>query len=221
MTGTLALVGGDPFVDDGTLNRTLLEAAGATEVVLLPTAAAFEGPGKAVEVATAYFAGLGVGVRSVPVLGRADAMAQTNADTLRDATVIYLIGSAAMHARPTLQETPVWEAIVDAWSAGATVIGSDAGAKVLCDPMVDDRGGAFTVGLGLIKRVAVVTRLETWSPEGLHRLRQMTNDDLVVIGLGSSAAVIRSPEGRWTAAGSGTVEVHVGSELVALADVLR
>ena len=36
------------------------------------------------------------------------------------------------------------------------VAGSAAGAMVLTDPMVDPRGGALTVGLGLVDQLAVV-----------------------------------------------------------------
>ncbi len=212
MNGTLALVGGDPFGDGCAFNRTLVEAVGATRVAVLPTAAAFEGPDDAVAQATAYFGGFGVAVDPVMVIRRADANEAEHAEVLRAARVIYLVGSSGMHARPTLQDTPVWEAIVGAWRGGATVVGSDAGAQILCDPMVDDRGGAFTVGLGLIERVAVISRYESWSADALARMRQMTNEDLAVIGIDTATAAVRSPRGDWTTEGAGRVEVHIGTE---------
>lgn len=221
MNGTLALVGGKPFAPGCTFNGALVEAAGATEVVLLPTAAAFEGPEKIVAAATAYFSDLGVGVRCVNVLSRADAAEPANAAACADAKLIYLVGSAAMHARPTLQDTPVWDAVVEAWNRGATVVGSDAGAQVLCDPMVDDRGGAFTVGLGLIRRIAALTRLNTWSDDALHRLRQMTNPDVAVIGIDEGTAVVRAPGGDWRVEGTGNVSVHIGSAPVELSALDR
>lgn len=221
MTGTLALVGGEPFAEACTFNRRLVEEAGADEVVLLPTAAAFEHPERVIETATTYFGAFGIAVRALDVLGRADAMQQSNAAAVRDAAVTYLVGASAMHARPTLLQTPVWEALVTAWNEGATVIGSDAGAQILGDPMVDDRGGAFTVGLGLLERVAIVPGYDTWSEDALHRLHQMTNPDVTVIGLDDSTAAIRSPGGSWTVEGAGTVHVRVGSEPIELADLTR
>ena len=41
---TLALFGGGPFTANDDLDRSLLAAAGATRVVVLPTADAFEDP---------------------------------------------------------------------------------------------------------------------------------------------------------------------------------
>ncbi|MBS1847760.1 MAG: Type 1 glutamine amidotransferase-like domain-containing protein [Actinobacteria bacterium] len=221
MSGTLALVGGDPFSDVCTFNRELAEGAGADEVVVLPTAAAFEHPDRLTDAATAHFAAFGVGVRALRVLTRADAMDAANADVIAAARFVYLVGPAALHARSALKQTPAWDAIVTAWANGATIAGSDAGAQVLCDPMVDDRGGAFTVGLGLIDRVAVVPRHETWHADALHRLRQLSNADLVLIGVDTSTAVIRSPEGDWSAAGPGSVDVRLGGEPAELSGLSR
>ena len=51
--------------------------------------------------------------------------------------------------------------------------GSGAGAMVLCDPMVDPRGGAFTLGLGLVAQMAGRARADTWSEDKLHRTLQL------------------------------------------------
>lgn len=221
MTGTLAVVGGEPFTDACTFNRRLVEAAGAAEVAVLPTAAAFEHPERLVDAARAHFGAFGVGVTTLQVLTRADAMQQASADAVRAAPVIYLVGSSAMHARPTLFQTPVWDSLVEAWKTGATVIGSDAGAQILGDPMVDDRGAAFTLGLGLVERIAFVPHHETWSEDALQRLHQMTNPDVALIGLDASTAAIRDPDGTWTAEGAGSVHARVGAESIELADLTR
>jgi len=46
MTGHLALVGGSEWMEGCSYDADLLAASGAGEVVLLPTAAAYESPGK-------------------------------------------------------------------------------------------------------------------------------------------------------------------------------
>jgi hypothetical protein len=48
MSGLLALVGGGEWRDRCSFDRTLLEASGQAEVLVLPTAAAYEHPQRAV-----------------------------------------------------------------------------------------------------------------------------------------------------------------------------
>ena len=74
-----------------------------------------------------------------------------------------------MHLRSVLKDSPVWDALVTAWQGGATVAGSSAGAMVLCDPMVDPRGGALTLGLGLLEQLAVIPHHDTWSEDKAKR----------------------------------------------------
>ncbi|HYD11026.1 MAG TPA: Type 1 glutamine amidotransferase-like domain-containing protein, partial [Acidimicrobiales bacterium] len=144
MTGTLALVGGGEWTDGCTFDAALLAASGGSEVVVLPTAAAFEQPDKAVATATSWFEALGGTVRGLHVLNRRDALDPSNVDAVRAARFIYLSGGSPLHLRSVIKETPLWEALDDAWHGGAVVAGSSAGAMVLGDPMIDPRGGAFT-----------------------------------------------------------------------------
>lgn len=221
MTGVLALVGGEPFSEQATFNRSLVEASGATEVLVLPTAAAYEHPDEVIEVATEYFGSFDVAVRGLDVVSRPGALDEHNAEVVRAASCIYVVGGSAMHARSVLIQSPVWDALVSAWQRGATVVGSDAGAQILCDPMVDSRGGAFTVGLGLVTGVAVVTERNTWSEEALNRIRELSAPDLVVIGVDEGSAAVRAPDGSWRAEGAGRVEAYLGDRLAELDELNR
>src|SRR3989337_827596 len=156
MPGTLALVGGAEWRDGCDFDRDLLAAAGAAEVLVIPTAAAYEHPARLVESAERWFSELGVAVRALPVYTRPDALEEANVGPVSDARCIYLAGGSPMHLRSVLKDSPVWDALAQAWQAGATVAGSSAGAMVLCDPLVDPRGGALTLGLGLVEQVAVI-----------------------------------------------------------------
>ena len=62
--------------------------------------------------------------------------------------------------------------LTEAWDDGAVLAGSSAGAMVLCDPMVDPRGGAFTLGLGLLANLAVIPAHNRWSEDAAHRTLQ-------------------------------------------------
>jgi len=114
-----------------------------------------------------------------------------------------------MHLRSVLKDSPAWEALVAAWHAGAVVAGSSAGAMVLCDPMVDPRGGALTLGLGLIGHVAVLPHYDTWSEEKAQRTVQLATGHLRIAAIDERTALIRNPDGSWRAGGVGNVTVYV------------
>ena len=148
--GTLALVGGGEFSPGCDFDRELLAAADADTVLVMPTGAAFEHPGRTVDAATAWFGGLGAKAEGLMVLSRPDAFAPEYVARLRESRFTYLTGSSPMHLRSVLKDTPAWDALGAALAAGGVLAASWAGAMVLSDPMVDPRGGAFTVGLGLV-----------------------------------------------------------------------
>jgi cyanophycinase len=207
MPGILALVGGGEFSDGCDFDRALLDAADTDQVVVLPTASAFEHPQRLVDKAVAWFAGLGATAVGLDVLNRRDAVVAAHADAVRAAKLVYLAGSSPMHLRSVLKETPLWEALVEAWQDGAVVAGSSAGGMVLTDPMVDPRGGAFTVGLGVIAPLAFVPHADTWSDEKLHRTQSLAPAATPVAGVPERTALLRHPDGSWEAAGAGEVRV--------------
>ena len=212
MPGTLALVGGGEFADGCDFDRDLLAASGADEVVIVPAGAAFEHPQRVVEAAARWFEGFGGKARGLDILNRRDAVDPANADQVRSARFIYLAGGSPMHLRSVLKDTPTWDALVDAWQQGAVVAGSSAGANVLTDPMVDPRGGAFTVGIGLIAPLAVVPHANTWSDDKLHRTQSLAPKATPVVGIDERTALIRSPEGAWSSAGAGSVRIWLGGQ---------
>jgi prepilin-type N-terminal cleavage/methylation domain-containing protein len=81
--------------------------------------------------------------------------------------------------------------------AGAAVLGSGAGADALCDPMVDQRGGAYTVGLGLVPGVSVIPRSNTWSKEKVHRTVSLAPTDVVVVELPERTAILLDGSDGW------------------------
>ena len=209
MTGYLAFVGGGEWTDGCTFDRTLIDACGATEVAVLPTGSAYENPHRLLVQARAWFGDLGVGVIEVPVLRRTDAMVAEHAAALRRARFIYLAGASAMHLRAVLKDTPVFEAVLEAWADGAALAGTNAGADVLCNPMVDSRGGAFTVGLGVVSQLAVIPRLEEWSHDKVHRTVELAPRGLALAGVPTRTALLREPGGAWRAEGARVDEVSV------------
>ncbi|HEY5023595.1 MAG TPA: Type 1 glutamine amidotransferase-like domain-containing protein [Acidimicrobiales bacterium] len=210
--GPLALVGGGEWTDGCDFDAELLAASGGDEVLVLPTAAAYEHPEKAVATAQAWFAQLGGRARGLMVLGRADAEDEANAAQVRASRFVYLGGGSPMHLRSVLKASPVWEALLDAWRRGAVVAGSSAGAMVLTDPMVDPRGGALTVGLGMVEELAVIPHFGDENAEKVHRSIALAAPGLPVVGLPERTALIRDPDGAWRQAGQGDAQVFVSGQ---------
>ena len=209
MAGVLALAGGNEWQSKCTFDRGLLEASGGKEVVVLPTAAAYEHPQRAVEQAQQWFESLGGRARGLDVLRRQDAEDESSAAVIRAARFIYLSGGSPMHLRSVLKDSAVWDALVEAWNGGAVLAGASAGAMVLCDPMVDPRGGAFTLGLGLVEQVALIPHHEEWDEDQARRTIELAPKGLPIVGIDTQTALIRNPDGTWRTEGAGRVVVFV------------
>lgn len=210
MSGLLALVGGAEFTSACSFDAALLAAAGTDRILVLPTAAAFEHPERVAEAAARHAATLGATADTLAVVRRGDAIDPANAASVRGARFIYLAGGSPMHLRSVLKQTAVWDAIVAAWRDGAVVAAAGEAATVITDPMVDPRGGAFTIGLGLTGPLAVMPRHETWSADRSRRTMMLAPAGCPVLALDSGAAVIRDVDGAWAA--YGTVAVHLNGE---------
>lgn len=217
--GPLALIGGSEWREGCSFDGGLLAASGGTDVLVLPTAAAYEHPERAVTVATRYFDGLGAKVTGLMVLGRADAEQDSNAAAVRHARFIYLGGGSPLHLRSVLKDSKVWQALLAAWHDGAVVAGSSAGAMVLGDPMVDPRGGALTVGLGLVEQLALLPHAGSWSPDKAHRTFSLAAGGLRIAAIDEQTALLRDPDGAWRVEGAGRVTVYVDGKPAPL-DVL-
>ena len=207
MAGVLALVGGAEWTAGCDFDAELLAASGGSEVAILPTAAAFENPDRAVENARVWFEGLGASVRNVRVLHHRDALDPANVDAIRAARFVYLAGGSPLHLRSALKETPLWDALVAAWEDGAVIAGSSAGAMVLGDPMVDPRGGAFTVGLGLVTNLAVLSHATEDVAAHHKRTFELAEDGMVLAAIGERSALLRDVDGSWRAVGRVSVWV--------------
>lgn len=215
--GPLALVGGGEWSEGCVFDAELWERAGRPDVVVLPTAAAYEHPDRAVETARRWFGTFGATVAPCMVLGRAEAVEAAFVEQVRSARMVYLAGGSPLHLRSVLKDTPLWTALRTAWAGGATVAGSSAGAMVLCDPMIDPRGGALTLGLGLVEHLAVLPHAASWSASRAQRTFDLATGHLRIAAIDERTALIREPDGSWRAAGAGSVTVYVDGRPAGLA----
>ncbi len=85
--------------------------------------------------------------------------------------------------------------------------------------MVDSRGGAFTVGLGVVSGLAVIPRLEEWSHDKVHRTVELAPAGVALAGVPSRTALLRDPDGQWRVEGVGEVSVYLDGRPAALTDL--
>ena len=213
--GTLALVGGGEWTDGcKAFDQELLSAAGANEVVVLPSAAAFEHPERVADRATAYFEGLGAKVAVLMVLHRADGEDPKVVETVRKARVVYLSDGSPLHLRSVLKGSSLWDAMLAAYHSGGVLAASGAGATLVCDPMVDPRGGAYTVGLGVVQNPAVFPYHGTAADHLRERSIDLLPRNAKLVGIDEQTALVRDPAGAWRTAGAGVVTVYTGRDTI-------
>lgn len=207
--GTLALIGGGEWGrHHQALDRRLLEASGTDRVVVLPTAAAFEHPDRVGAAAEAHFGPLGVTVEVVRALNRRDAEDDAFVSAVAAARFVYLADGSPMHLRSVLKGSALYEAMLEAYRGGAVIAASGAGATVLCDPMVDPRGGAYTVGLGFVAGLAVFPYHGTAADHLRQRSIELKPPEAVLVGIDEETALVREPGPVWSVAGAGRVTVY-------------
>lgn len=216
--GTLALIGGGEWTDGcRVLDAALLETAATDHVVVLPTAAAFEHPDRAVERARTHFGALGATVIPLMVLHRAEAEDAKIADTAAKARFVYLGDGSPLHLRSVLKDSPLFKAMVSAYRSGAVLAASGAGATVVCDPMVDPRGGAYTVGLGVVTGLAVFPYHGTAADHLRERSIDLLPAGASLVGIDEQTGLVRDPNGVWRAEGTGQVSVYEQGKAVPFA----
>lgn len=209
VAGTLALLGGDEWsAVTRELDAELLAASGGTTVVVLPTAKAFEHPERVGPRAEAYFSDFGAEVEVVPVLHRAEAEDRQVAARLEDARFVYLPDGSSLHLRSVLKGSVLEEALLEAYRGGAVIAASGEAAMVLCDPMIDRRGGAYTLGLGVVEGVAVDPHYDHLTAELRQRPLDLLPRSTVLAGIDDETALVRRPGGIWRVSGTGMVTVY-------------
>ncbi len=215
--GALAFVGGQEWSQGCNFDLELLTGSESDEVLVLPTAAAYEKPENVVLKAAQWFDALGGRVQGLMVVDRSSAQDSGIAKIVRQARFVYLSSGSLLHLRSVLKGSAVFSALLQAWLDGATIVGSGAGAMVLTDPMIDPRGGALSAGLGLLSGMAVIWHFgeleEDRHGEKLHRSIVLAPPDLPIVGIPNRTAVLRSPEGVWSTAGAGSVAVYLNAQI--------
>ncbi len=209
MTIDAVAAGSLSFLEQASL-RELLELTDSSDVVLMPTAAAFIGATAAAVAAAHAFELSGARVEALMVADRASANETYFAQRIAMAQWVVLLDGSALHARSTWRDSAVGEAL-----RTARLIGIGETATVMGDEMIDPRGGAPTTGLGYRSGAVLTTNSGS---DQLARTRDLLGDAWPLIVLDDDGVVLSS-EGTWCQWGVGGVYATLGRDALTLKSV--
>ena len=135
MAGTLALVGAGEFLDSmSAVDRQLLDRAGGSNVVILPTASAPDGSGvpeRWIRMGVDHFMRLGAKADGLLALDQAACNDAANAEQVHAANLVYFSGGKPDYLRRTLEGTAIWSAVRTVFDRGGVIAGCSAGAMIM------------------------------------------------------------------------------------------
>ena len=198
-------------------DRVLAKAAGEGPAYVVPTAAARQGPDRAVAHAQHWFRQFGLEVEELPVLKRGDAMSSAVAERARAGRFFYLVGGDPGLVAQVLRGSAVWRAMFAAWRDGASLAGSSAGAMALCSdtlvraswPNRFNRKPA--PGLSVLAKTAVLPHFDTFGNRWVESAHKAA-PDLTLLGIDERSAVVWH-EGTVKAMGPGATTVIKGAKV--------
>jgi len=220
MPQSLVLLGGAPVGAAPLLDEAVVSTFTSADVLVLPTAAAYLHPERLVVEMADALEPFDVRLEALMVLSHREAGEQAIADRIRSASTVWLTGGNALHLRSVLANSAALSALVSAYGGGATVVASGAAASAIVEPMVDPRGGALTLGLGLERGLAVVTH-DGNDPEGarLARTVAMAPPEVLVVDLDPDAGVCVRDGAIVATLGSGGVRVYRAGQRIDVDEV--
>jgi cyanophycinase-like exopeptidase len=224
MNGSLALVGSGEYLPAMAIFEKSLLNDGIKNgkrpiYIQIPTAAGKETPDR-----LEYWKQLGkaqadrLDIESIflPIFTREDANNPEYATLIKDSALMYMSGGDPHYLAETLMDTPLWEAIQENWSTGASLAGCSAGAMVLSSHIPNFRllKKSPTSGLNLLPEIRVIPHFNKffkWIPESAAKVLLHVPDDSILIGVDELTAIVRrAGDDHWLVVGEAKVHVLKG-----------
>ena len=208
----LALVGSGEYLPPmEPVDRQLIERLDtAPNVVCLPTAAGQEGEERIrywSDLGEKHFSGLGAKVESLPILDRAGALEIRWAERIAQANFIYLSGGKPDYLYRSLQDTPVWGAILAVHQSGGVVAGCSAGAMIMGARLLGFPG--LQPAFGLIPGTVIVPHFDEIPAVFVKTVQFLAARDKTVVGIeGNTALVVDRNQREVLGSGGVTIWNH-------------
>ncbi len=216
MAGYLLLEGGAEFGGQmAEPDRRALELAGGFDarISIIPTAAAPDNNHqRAGNNGVRWFRSLGATqVKSLPVIDTASANDLQLAREVARSRLVYMLGGFTGYLAETLKGSAVWLAVLEAYSVGAVIAGSSAGAMVMCQYYYDPSKRQFAVGLGLLPNTCVLPHHNTFGKGWAARLTTLL-PQAVLLGIDERTGMLddcaEDKKTYWRVYGQGAVTLY-------------
>jgi cyanophycinase len=194
-----------------------VELAGGLQasIAILPTAAAPDQNNvRAGRNGQRWFESLGAShIDVVPVTDKQSADNPDFAMRVKAANLIYLLGGFPHYLCETLSDSQVWLAMLDAHRSGAVIVGSSAGAMVLCEHYYDPDQEKLLPGLNLLENICILPHHNRFGKSWASKLRSML-PQATLLGIDEQTGTINDASaGAWTVYGVGAVTLYRGKQI--------
>ncbi len=216
MEGYILLEGGAEFGGQmSEPDRRAIELAGGPGALIsiIPTAAAPDNNDqRAGRNGVNWFKSLGAtDVESLPLIDKASANDPAIANQVSQSRLIYLLGGFTGYLAETLKDSASWQAMLNAYSNGAVIAGSSAGAMVLCQYYYDPGRSQIVEGLGLLPNTCVLPHHNTFGKGWAQRMTVYL-PNAVLLGIDEQTGMLDDGDGGrkigWRVYGQGAVTLY-------------
>ncbi len=220
MQGYLLLEGGAEF--GGQMSQPdlrAIELAGGPDALIsiIPTAAAPDNNHqRAGRNGVNWFKSLGASrVESLALIDKASANDPAIVNAVRQSRLIYMLGGFTGYLGETLKGSASWQALLQAYSGGAVIAGSSAGAMVMCQYYFDPAKRQVVEGLGLLPNTCVLPHHNTFGKNWEQQLTMLL-PNVALLGIDERTGMIDDGDGGkmigWCVYGQGAVTLYRGGK---------
>jgi cyanophycinase len=217
--GALALVGSGEYLPEAQLLEAELLRIGVSRgksntYIQIPTAAGKEGEDRLDfwrQRGADQGRRIGCDVKYLPVLSREDAFNEQWIEEIKNAGLIYFSGGDPVHLAEVFADTPMWQAIVQAWREGASLAGCSAGAMAFGGKIIGIRRSHISAGLNLLPEIEVIPHYDKflgWLPDRVTAAIVRKDADTALLGIDEDTAVVLTD--KWRKYGTGKVHILRG-----------
>lgn len=222
--GRLLVIGGNEEKEgECRILRSFVEMAGGRDARLVILTTATELPEEVGEEYQGIFERLGAGeVRVLHAETRREASDRSLAETVREASGIFLTGGDQLRLTSILGGSEADRSILRAFRGGAIVAGTSAGASAMAGTMIVSGDSADTAtrstvsmaqGMSLVADVVIDQHFAQRGRMNRLLASVAQNPHLLGIGIDEDTAVLVMPDGRCEVIGSQSVTILDGRQI--------